>query len=136
MSIGNHCKIQDHVYIGNGQGIKIGDFCYINEHVKLDNVFLGDYIMIARYVTFLGKKHNFSSTDTPMILQGESESDPVLVEDDVWIGANAIIMPGVKICQGTIIAAGAVLTHDSEPYSIMGGVPAKVISYRKRPISL
>jgi acetyltransferase-like isoleucine patch superfamily enzyme len=130
LKIGGKCKVQDHVYIGNGKNIEIGDFCRINEYVKLDNVKIGNYVMVARYVTFLGKTHNYSSTETPMILQGEKEAEQTIVEDDVWIGANSIIMPGLKISRGTIIGAGAVLTKDTEPLSIMAGVPAILV--RKR----
>ena len=52
------------------------------------------------------------------------------IGNDVWIGANAIILPGVKICDGVVVAAGAVVTHDIEPYAIVGGIPAKLIKKR------
>jgi maltose O-acetyltransferase len=129
--IGDNCRFQNNIYIGNGKNITIGNYSHINEFVKLDNVVIGNYVMVARYVTFLGKTHNFSTTAIPMILQGESESEQTIVEDDVWIGANAIIMPGIKIAKGSIIAAGAVLTKDTEPYSIMAGVPATLVRKRK-----
>lgn len=54
----------------------------------------------------------------------------IIVGNDVWIGANVVLLPGVYIGNGAIIAAGAVVTHDIEPYSIVGGVPAKKIRYR------
>ena len=55
---------------------------------------------------------------------------PIIIEDDVWIGMNAIILSGVHIGQGAVISAGAVVTKDVEPYSIVGGNPAKLIKYR------
>lgn len=130
LKIGKDCKFQDQIYIGNGKGIEIGNHCQINEHVKLDNVKIGNYVMIARHVTFLGKKHNFNSLNVPMILQGMVESMPTVVEDDVWIGANAIVMPGLTIRKGSIVGAGAVLTKDTQPFSIMCGVPARLLRCR------
>ncbi len=130
--IGKKCKFQDRIYFGNGKDIQIGDYCQINEYVKLDNVKVGNYVMIARYATFLGKMHVTSSTNIPMILQGQKDVKQSVVEDDVWIGTNAIIMPGIKISKGTIVAAGAVVTKDTKSYSIVGGVPARLIKYRNR----
>ena len=66
-----------------------------------------------------------------MIKQGNSETKPVIIENDVWIGANVIILPGVTIHEGSIIAAGAVVTKDVECYTIVAGNPAKVIKKRK-----
>jgi maltose O-acetyltransferase len=56
---------------------------------------------------------------------------PVVIEDDVWIGTRVIILPGVHVGTGSVIGAGSVVTHDVEPYSIVGGNPAKLIRYRK-----
>src|SRR5690606_23357067 len=108
--IGKNNKIQPSVYIGNGQNIRIGNNCQINERVKLDNVFISDYVMIASGVSILGKMHEFRDIKTPMILQGEKEVLQSTIEEDVWIGTNVIIMPGLKIRRGTIIGAGSVLT--------------------------
>jgi len=55
----------------------------------------------------------------------------VIIEDDVWLGRNAIVMPGIKIGRGSIIGAGSVVTKDVEPFSVMGGVPATLIKKRK-----
>ena len=63
--------------------------------------------------------------------QGFTEVDPIVIEDDVWIGARVIILKGVTIGKGSIIGAGSVVTKDVEPYSIVGGNPAKLIRKRK-----
>jgi len=123
-------KIQKGVYFGNGQDISIGSNCQINENVKLDNVVIGNYVMIAPGVTILGKMHNFSSIETPMILQGEKKVLPTIIEDDTWIGTNAIIMPGITISKGSIIGAGSVVTKNTNQFGIYAGVPAKLIKYR------
>lgn len=130
--IGKKCKFQNNIYFGNGKDIRIGEHCQINEYVKLDNVRIGNYVMVARYVTFLGKKHSTASVDIPMLMQGQMETEQTVVEDDVWIGANAIIMPGLKLAKGTIVGAGSVVTHDTVQYSVVGGIPARLIKYRNR----
>ena len=70
-------------------------------------------------------------TDIPMRGQGSTPARKVTVSSDVWIGARVIILPGVTIGQGAIIAAGAVVTKDVPPFSVVGGVPARVIKFRK-----
>ena len=65
-----------------------------------------------------------------MRYQGGKEVAPVVIGDDVWIGSRVIILPGVKIGNGSVIGAGAVVTKDVEPYSVVGGVPAKLIRRR------
>jgi len=66
-----------------------------------------------------------------MIMQGEIRGLNPVIEDDVWIGRNAVIMPNVKIGKGSIIGAGAVVTKNVKAYSVVGGVPAKLIRKRK-----
>lgn len=129
--VGKHCRIQRQVYVGNGNNISIGNHCRINDHVKLDNVKIGNYVMIARNTQVLGKMHKFDDLSTPMVLQKELTQQQTVIEDDVWIGLNVIIMPGLYIKKGSIVAAGAVLTKDTEPFGIYGGVPAKLIRFRK-----
>ena len=85
--------------------------------------------MIAQAVTIRDTDHNFQRTDISMIEQGITSS-PVVIEDDVWIGHGVTITKGVTIGKGSIIAAGAVVTKDIPSYSIVGGIPAKVIKSR------
>lgn len=122
---------EPNVYFGNGEKITIGAHSHINENVFIQGANIGSFVMIAPNVAILSKSHQFSRTDMPMILQGESQEDIPIIENDVWIGRNAIIMPGVHIGIGSIIAAGAVVTKNVAPYSIVGGVPASVIRTRK-----
>jgi len=131
LKLGSCCKIQQKVYIGDGNSIVIGSNTQINENVRLNNVIIGDYVMIAPGVTILGKMHDHSRIDIPMILQGEKACNPSVIENDVWIATNAIIMPGVKIGTGTIIGAGAVVTKDCDSFSIYVGIPAKKIKSRE-----
>lgn len=99
---------------------------------------IGSYCSIANDVKFLlGGEHQIKSISTyPFKVKVFDESQEagtkgdIIVKDDVWIGENAIICSGITIGQGAIIAAGAVVTKDVEPYSIVGGNPAKHIKYR------
>lgn len=73
--------------------------------------------------------HSFESTEIPMMLQPLREAD-VVIEDDVWLGANVVVTAGVRIGRGAIVAADAIVTRDVPPYTIVGGVPAKPIKSR------
>lgn len=77
------------------------------------------------------QNHKHSNIDIPMIDQGFEEIRPVHIMDDVWIGSRVIILPGVTIGKGCIIAAGSVVTKSIPDYSIVGGVPGKVIKSRR-----
>lgn len=124
-------EFQDNVYIGNGTRVRIGKCCKINEDVFLQGATIGNYVMIAPHVTILRKLHTTDSKEVPMILQGEVEGAIPVIEDDVWIGRNAIILPDVHIGNGSIVAAGAVVTKDVEAYTVVGGVPAQLIRRRR-----
>lgn len=121
---------EPNVYIGNGRKVSIGRDCHINEHVFIQGASIGDYVMLAPYVSILSKSHIFGDTSTPMVLQGDSEERPPTIEDDVWVGRNVVVMPGVRIGRGSIVGAGAVVAKDVAPYSIVGGVPARLIRMR------
>ncbi|MBI9070046.1 MAG: hypothetical protein JEY94_00515 [Melioribacteraceae bacterium] len=131
LPLGKNCKIQPNVYIGSGNNIKIGENCQINENVRIIDTEIGNYVMIAPNVQLLGGiTHEYSDVSVPMMLQKEKYKGKIIIEDDVWLGVNSVIIAGVKIGKGSIIAAGSIITKDVEPYSIMGGVPAKKIKSR------
>ena len=90
--------------------------------------------MIASYVTFRDTNHIFERTDLPMIDQG-IESNPIIINDDVWVGHGVIILKGVTIGRGAIIAAGAVVNKDVPSYAIVGGIPARRIGSRSHEIN-
>lgn len=122
---------EENVYIGNGKNITIGKHCHINENVFIQGATIGNFVMIAPNVAILNGTHKFDRVDVPMIMQGEEKELNPIIEDDVWIGRNAAVMPNIRIGRGSIIGAGAVVTKDVEPFSIMGGVPAKLIKKRR-----
>ena len=86
--------------------------------------------MLAPNVTISGKDHKFDIVGVPMIFSGREFLPNTIIGDDVWIGANAIILAGVKVGRGSIIAAGSVVTKDVEECVIYAGNPARKIRYR------
>ncbi len=131
MKKGDNTRFEDHIYISGPGRVSIGKSCQINERVFIQGAVIGDYVMIAPYVSLIANMHNSSRTDIPMVQQGKIEGNKVIIEDDVWIGRNAIVMPGVRIGKGSIVAAGSVVTKDVPEYVIVGGTPAKFIKSRK-----
>ena len=127
---GYNVKIQENILLGDFSDVVFGNNLQINENCIIRNAVLGNNIMIAPEVYFLHDGHKYETTDIPMIDQGRTYYPPTIVEDDVWIGARVLIMPGKKIGKGSIIAAGSVVIKDVEPYSIVGGNPAKLIKKR------
>lgn len=121
---------EDNVYLSNGRAVSIGSYCHINERVFIQGAKIGNYVMIAPGVSILNDSHINSKIDMPMIMQGMSKKISPVIGNDVWIGRNAVIMPGVSIGNGAIIGAGAIVTKDVEPYSVVGGVPARIIKKR------
>ncbi len=131
MKKGENTRFENHIYISGPGRVSIGKSCQINEHVFIQGAIIGDYVMIAPHVSLIANMHKSSRTDIPMVMQGKIEGNKVIIEDDVWLGRNVTVMPGVRIGKGSIIAAGAVVTKDVPEYSIAGGVPAKIIKSRK-----
>lgn len=130
---GDRIAIRDDVFLAGSGRLKIGDRSTVNSGcilTAMDSIEIGSDVMLAPRVYVLDVDHNFSDRTKPISQQGYAIA-PVIIDDGVWIGANAVITKGVKIGEGAIIAANAVVTRDVEPYSIVGGVPAKCIG--KRP---
>jgi maltose O-acetyltransferase len=132
ISIGNRCEIEPHVNFGLRPRVRIGNYCQVNRGAALRNIVVGDYVMIAPNVVILDRQHEFDRTDVPMVMQGTTIYPETIIEDDVWIGQNSILLPGLRIGKGAIVAAAAVVTKDVPAYAIVGGVPAKIIGRRKK----
>jgi len=117
--------------------ITVGNDVYIGPGAKFSasesSITLGNKIMFGPNVTIMGGGHNTSVVGSYMydVKEKLPENDlPVVIEDDVWVGCNVVILKGVTIGRGAIVAAGSVVINSVEPYSIVGGVPAKKISQR------
>lgn len=110
-----------------GRGCVISNNCFLAGETA--GITLGDQVMIAPNCILVAFNHGFRSPDISMIEQ-PNECSAIHIEDDVWIGANATVTAGVRIGRGSILGAGSVVTKDVPPYSIIGGVPARVIGSR------
>ncbi len=114
--------------IGRAGNIEIGKHTFINTEVRfgcpLSKIKIGDYVEIGPRVSFETVNHNLLYKKEG--LRG-GRTFPITVENHVWIGAGAIILPGVKIGFGSVVAAGAVVNKDVEPHTVVAGIPAKCI---------
>jgi maltose O-acetyltransferase len=131
MAEGENTYFEHHVFIGGPGRVKFGKSCQINQNTFIEEADIGNFVMIAPNVAIISSTHNFERTDIPMAFQGVTTSKKVIIEDDVWLGRNVVVMPGVRIRKGSIVAAGAVVTRDVPEFKIVGGVPAKIIKDRK-----
>jgi len=128
--VGNNVVIHENVFIRAKFTVTIGDNTTLNRNrCILDNVIIGKNVSIAPNVVIVGSNHIFKDPEVLIKLQG-SESKGIVIEDDVWIAANVTILDGVSIGQGSIIAAGSVVNKDVPPYTLVGGIPAKLIKER------
>ena len=129
---GKNVNVERLATFGNGFNIEIGDNSGIGVRADIPNdTIIGNNVMMAPNVCIFSVNHEFSSTDIPMIQQGNTEPKQTIIEDDVWIGRNVMMTPGRCIKKGSIIAAGCVLCKDFPEYSIVGGNPSKLIRNRK-----
>lgn len=127
-SLGEQSVIESFACINNAVGdVTIGDHTRIGIHCTvIGPVSIGSHVNLAQGIVVTALNHNFEDTSCRMDEQGVT-TRPVTIGDDVWIGANAVILPGVTIGRHSVVAAGAVVTKDVPDCCIVGGVPAKVI---------
>jgi acetyltransferase-like isoleucine patch superfamily enzyme len=110
-------------------GIRIGRDSLIGEYSVIrgqGGVTIGDRVYTSPMTQLIAVNHVFDDPQRPFIEQGIT-AQGIVVEDDVWIGANAVVMDGVRIGKGAVVAASAVVTKDVPPHTVVAGVPAKVI---------
>lgn len=116
-----------HVYgIAAGANFRINTGAFIDARGGLT---IGANVLVGPNAVIVTSQHQWADPGQPIVTQGH-ESAPVEIGDDVWIGGNAVITPGVRIGRGSVVGAGAVVTGPVEPYSIVVGVPARPISTR------
>lgn len=110
-------------------GIVIGDDALIGEYTVIrgqGGVTIGDRVYTSPFTQILAVNHVYTNTSKPIIDQGIT-AQGIVVEDDVWIGAGAILTDGIRVGHGSVVAAGAVVTEDVPAHKVVAGVPAKII---------
>lgn len=128
VKIGKGSTIHMYARFYNPANIRIGADSIIGESVVLDGrgkLTIGDHVALASEVMIYNSKHDIEHDDFAAI------TEPVKIDDYVFIGPRAIILPGVKVGRGAIVAAGAVVTKSVPPFAIVGGVPSKIIGERR-----
>ena len=133
--LGYRVELEQDVYlkvVADSARLHIGSCSFLGKGVEIDcqeKISIGKHVLLAPgcFIT----DHNHDMAADKRIDQQRCVSAPVAIEDDVWVGANAVILPGVNIGQGAVVGAGAVVTHDVEPFTVVGGVPARMIAKRK-----
>jgi maltose O-acetyltransferase len=124
------CLDKMSVYMGEGTFANYGLKVVVNNESEGYKIIIGDRVSIAPNVTIISESSPNNSPHLASIAYVKEnliKDDIVIVEDDAWIGASATILPGVKIGKGAIIGAGAVVTKNVEPYTVVAGIPAKAI---------
>lgn len=127
-SLGKYSVVEDFSCLNNAVGdLIIGDYTRIGlGNTIIGPATIGHHVNLAQNVTVTGLNHNYQDADKRIDEQGVS-TRPVTIEDDVWVGANAVILPGVTLGKHSVVAAGSVVSRSVPPYSVCAGSPAKVI---------
>ena len=118
-----HITLEDDVFIGR-------DVLVSTSASGRSPIRIGAGVMLAQRAMIIGGNHEYADRDTHIRLQGEGKQGPIIIEEDAWIGAGAIVLTGVTIGRGAIVSAGAVVTKNIDPFSIVAGVPARKVGER------
>lgn len=130
--MGKRLDIYPGVWISTGKKLVIGDDVVLAKDVLITTkggVEIGDRTMIGYGVKIISANHEVPPIGQPISRSGDI-LEPVIIENDVWIGANSVILPGSRIGQGVVVAAGSVVTKNLLSHGIYGGVPARLIKMR------
>lgn len=128
MKVGKNCVIRRGVYIASPNELEVGDGSFIGRASLYctGGVRIGKNVNISDGVVVITAKHDINSPEF------EATYGPITIGDWSWLATNAIVLGGVNVGEGAVVAAGAVVTKDVPPYSVMGGNPATVIGERKK----
>jgi maltose O-acetyltransferase len=129
---GEWVNIGPDVHLGDGSNIRMGERSGLGRGCRVyGGLTVGDEVMVGPEVAFLASNHRFDRADVPIGHQGIGDLAPPRIEDGAWIGLRATILAGRVVGRGAIVAAGAVVTKDVAPFTIVGGNPATVIGDRR-----
>lgn len=127
-SLGRYSVVEDFSCINNAVGdLIIGDYTRVGlGNTIIGPVSIGNHVNLAQNVTVTGLNHNFEDVKKRIDEQGVS-TNPIVIEDDVWVGANVVILPGVTLGKHCVVAAGSVVNRSVPPFSVCAGTPARVV---------
>jgi maltose O-acetyltransferase len=130
---GRGTRVYSNVFVKDPRNIVIGKNSFINYESLLwatphGKIFIGDDVIFGPRVSVIASNHGTQKSG--LIRENPWEDADIIIGNDVWIGANAVILAGVRVANGAVIAANAVVTHDVESYQIVGGVPARILGSR------
>jgi len=126
------CVVQPNVYfvycgrLRCGKNFAVNSNTYIN---AVGGVEIGNDVLLGPNIVISSGEHQYSNGRVPVTIQ-PIEPKKIIIGDGVWIGANAVIMPGVTLAEGTVVGAGSIVTKSTEPYSVVVGVPARKVKVR------
>jgi acetyltransferase-like isoleucine patch superfamily enzyme len=138
VKLGNNCRLEHGIYFhydgiySNGPSICIGDNVFIGHNTEFnvtDKITIENHCLIAAGCRFIDHNHGVSKKNLIRVQQAPKQE--IILEEDVWLGCNVVVLMGVKIGKGAIVAAGAIVNKNIPNYEIWGGVPAKKIGERK-----
>ncbi len=130
---GANIRIKAGAIIDSPENLEAGDNFNLGEYSFIaaqGGIIIGHNVIIGHHVSILSSTHALETTDIPIAQQGMKLSG-IVIENDVWIGSGARILPGIHIGSGAVIGTNAVVTKDVEPFMVVGGVPAVLIRKRK-----
>lgn len=131
---GERVNIEHGAYFGDGSLIDIGDDSGLGVDCQIyGRVTLGRDVMMGPEVIMITRNHGFTQADRPMRLQPDDPEQPIVIGNDVWIGTRVILLPGVTVGDGAVVAAGSVVTRPVPSRAIVGGNPARLIRFREEP---
>jgi acetyltransferase-like isoleucine patch superfamily enzyme len=114
--------------------LTVGEGTVINEYNNIRAsgtvISIGKYCQISQFCSLIGTNHSIDTSELMLLAAWDTQKHSIHIDDDVWIGANSVVLPGVKIGRGAVIGAGSVVSRDVPEYAVYGGVPAKLIRFR------
>jgi maltose O-acetyltransferase len=132
--LGRRALICEYAIIRGGDAlVEIGHFSQIGPFTVIfsgSGVTIGDNVMIGPHCCIASGGHDFHQVEKPMRFAGNLTKGPIVIEDNVWIGANVTVSDGVRIGRDAVVGAGSVVTKDVAPFDIVAGVPARVMGNR------
>jgi maltose O-acetyltransferase len=128
---GHDVNVEHGAWFGSGRGVRLGDRSDIGmDALVIGPIDIGADVMMGPRCILLADRHQTAALDVPMNQQGFKDPRPIVIEDDVFVGAAVVILPGRRLGKGSIVGAGSVVAHDVAPYTIVAGNPAVVVGKR------